>query len=48
MPDQEIISQLQEQGMSPKIINDALNQANIKTAVGTEIEEMSQYNTEMI
>jgi DNA-binding transcriptional MerR regulator len=49
MPDQEIISQLQEQGMSPKIINDALNQANIKTAVGTGIEEMSpiQYGDDL-
>jgi len=34
IPDQDIVSQLQEQGMNPRTINDALNQANIKSAVG--------------
>lgn len=37
--DSDIIVQLQEQGVAPKIINDALNQANIKGAVG-EMEEI--------
>src|SRR3972149_1942904 len=32
--DQEIVSQLEEQGINPRMINDALNQANIKSAVG--------------
>ena len=32
--DQEIVSQMQEQGVNPRTINDALNQANIKSAVG--------------
>lgn len=36
--DQDIILQLQEQGVAPKTINDALNQANIKGAIG-EMEE---------
>lgn len=35
MPDQEIAAGLQEQGISPKAINDAFNQASIKSAVGT-------------
>ncbi len=35
MVDQEVASSLQEQGISPRAINDALNQANIKSAVGT-------------
>lgn len=49
-PDQDIISQLQEQGVNPRTINDALNQANIKNAVGG-MEEMPpemQYNAEDI
>lgn len=33
-PDEEIIQKLQEQGVSPKSINDALSQAEIKQAVG--------------
>ena len=33
IPDQEIVSNLQEQGISPKEINDALSQAQIKNAV---------------
>jgi hypothetical protein len=36
MGDDEIISSLQEQGVSPKAIDDALGQANIKTAVSGE------------
>ena len=46
MPDREIVSQLQEQGASPKTINDALNQANIKSAVGNAMGGMEsmQYN----
>tara|TARA_Y100000310_G_scaffold150995_1_gene150510 strand:+ start:2985 stop:3728 length:744 start_codon:yes stop_codon:yes gene_type:complete len=35
----EIIKQLQEQGISPKIINDAFNQAQIKKAVSDENPE---------
>ena len=45
--DQDIVSQLQEQGISPRMINDALNQANIKNAVGAGFEEESpqmEYN----
>jgi len=33
LPEQEIIKNLQERGISPKQINDALNQAQIKTAI---------------
>ncbi len=33
IPDEEIISKLREQGVSPKEINDALNQSQIKKAV---------------
>ena len=36
IPDQEIISKLQEQGVSPREINDALNQSQIKRAVVDE------------
>ena len=32
--DEEIVGRLQEQGVTPKAINDALNQAEIKKAVG--------------
>ncbi|MEX2017276.1 MAG: hypothetical protein WD876_02285 [Candidatus Pacearchaeota archaeon] len=44
MSDQDIVSQLQEQGIHPRAINDALNQANVKSAVGgnTGIEDMEQ------
>ncbi len=47
-PDQDIVSQLQEQGINPRTINDALNQANIKNAVGgmDEIPQGMQYNAE--
>lgn len=48
MPDQDISSQLQEQGVSPKAINDALNQANIKSAVGNGTEDMVSGNEEYI
>ena len=52
MPDQDIIAQLQEQGIHPKAINDALNQANIKSAVGgsnsSEDMEQMQYAAEDI
>jgi hypothetical protein len=49
MPDQDIASQLQEQGASPRAINDALNQANIKSAVNSGMEDIApgmQYNAE--
>lgn len=51
MPDQDIVSQLQEQGLNPRSINDALNQANIKSAVGggtNEDMEQMQYAAEDI
>ncbi len=42
IPDQEIVSNLQEQGVSPKEINDALSQSQIKSAVSNtgNAEEM--------
>jgi len=43
VPDQDIISQLQESGIPPKAINDALNQANIKSAVGGEETQSQGY-----
>lgn len=42
MPDEEIVRNLQEQGVSPKQINDALNQSQIKKAV---IDEKDMYST---
>ena len=36
IPDEEIVSKLQEQGVSPREINDALNQSQIKNAVYEE------------
>ncbi len=36
IPDEEIVSRLQEQGVSPREINDALNQSQIKNAVSGE------------
>lgn len=40
LPDEDIVQKLQEQGISPKAINDALNQAEIKKAVvGDEEDE---------
>ncbi len=36
MPDEEIVRNLQDQGISPKQINDALNQSQIKRAVVDE------------
>ncbi len=39
VPDDDIVKQLQEQGISPKAINDALNQAEIKKAVSNENPE---------
>jgi len=51
MPDQDIVSQLQEQGIHPRSISDALNQANIKSAVGggaNEDMEQMQYAAEDI
>jgi hypothetical protein len=38
--DEEIITKLQEQGISPKAINDALSQAQIKNAVSSGAGEM--------
>ena len=50
MSDQDIVNQFQEQGLSPRMINDAINQANIKSAVGNGMEDMEQsvdqYNAE--
>jgi hypothetical protein len=51
MSDQDIASHLEEQGIYPKAINDALNQANIKNAVGnTGMEDIeapqAEYNDE--
>jgi hypothetical protein len=47
--DQDIVSQLQEQGVNPRSINDALNQANIKSAVGNGMENVSsiQYGDDL-
>ena len=47
IPDQEIVSNLQEQGVSPKEINDALSQSQIKNAVSNtgNIEEMQPATT---
>lgn len=39
IPDEEIISQLREQGFSPKEINDALSHSEIKDAVSRENSE---------
>ncbi len=38
MPDEEIVIKLQEQGVSPREINDALNQSQIKRAIIDERE----------
>jgi hypothetical protein len=40
LSEEEIISQMQEKGMSPKMINDALNQSKIKSAIspGEDLE----------
>lgn len=40
LPDDEIISRLREQGFSPREINDALNQSEIKKAVSNMPEAM--------
>ena len=52
MSDGDIASQLQEQGIYPKAINDALNQANIKNAVGNGMEDIespqAEYNDENV
>ena len=48
MQDSEIINQLQAQGVSPKEINDALSQYQVKNAVSNEPQgsgEMQQENT---
>ena len=43
-PEEEIIKKLQDQGVSPKAINDALNQTEIKKAVSNEEgEEYAEY-----
>jgi len=39
----EIVKQLQEQGVSPKIINDSFNQAQIKKAVSNENPETQNF-----
>ena len=39
IPEDEIVGKLQEQGISPKAINDAISQSSIKTAVSGEREE---------
>jgi len=38
IPEEEIIKKLQDQGVSPKSINDALDQEKIKKAVSSEDE----------
>ncbi len=43
--DEEIISSLREQGVSPKAINEALNQEKIKSAV-SDVREMGQGGNE--
>lgn len=40
IPEDEIVNRLQEQGISPKAINDALGQSKIKEAVSTSAEDM--------
>ena len=45
MPDREIVMSLQEKGISPKEINDALSQAQIKSAVSDQNRE-DAYNIE--
>lgn len=42
MPDSEIVATLQEKGVTPKEINDALNQSKIKNAVSNEAPENQQ------
>lgn len=43
MPDKEIVKKLQDQGVAPKAINDAFNQAQIKKAISDEgVPEESQ------
>lgn len=42
IPDEEIISNLREQGFSPKEINDALSHSEIKAAVSRENPEMEE------
>ncbi|MCK5149765.1 hypothetical protein KAJ87_02475 [Candidatus Pacearchaeota archaeon] len=39
MPDEQIVRSLQEQGVSPREINDALNQAQIKSAISQNEQE---------
>ncbi len=39
IPDEQIISDLQRMGISPKEINNALGQAQIKSAVSNEVEQ---------
>jgi len=43
IPEEEIIKKLQDQGIAPKAINDALNQTQIKEAVNNESDEFVGY-----
>ena len=42
--EQEIINRLQEKGVSPKEVNDALSQAQIKSAVSEGVENQDPYS----
>lgn len=49
MPEQEIVRSLQEQGISPRAITEAVNQSKVKEAVGGEMEENQEFfNPEQI
>ncbi len=43
MADDQIVANLQQQGISPKEITDSINQAQIKSAVSSENSEAAQY-----
>jgi len=45
--EEEIIGSLREQGVAPKAINDALNQARIKSAVSDSETDQQQFNREI-
>lgn len=45
VPDEQIIANLQERGYSPKQINDAISQIQIKSAVGNETPTQEYYPT---
>lgn len=45
--DEEIVTSLEEQGVTPKAINDAFNQAKIKSAVSDTQNDQEQFNREI-